>query len=72
MTKGLVGKDFVNGVALNAHGRMWRPIDVERRNYRARKCRKEGCYSMWLVHERDDAFDCMVGVCQRCGTRTRS
>ena len=72
LTKGLVGKNFVNGVAMNAHGRLWRPIDTERHKYRARKCRKPGCYSMWLVHEHDEQFDCMAGVCQRCGTRTLS
>ena len=72
LTKGLVGKNFVNGVAMNAHGRLWRPIDTERHMYRARKCRKPGCYSMWLVHEHDEQFDCMAGVCQRCGTRTLS
>ena len=72
MTKGLVGKDFVNGVALNAHGKLWRPIDVERHNYRARRCRARDCHSLWLVHEYDDTFGCMVGICQKCGARTRS
>jgi ribosomal protein L40E len=48
----------------------WRPIDVEKAEYKAPKCRK--CYAEWLVHERDERADCMVGVCQKCGARTQS
>jgi hypothetical protein len=70
LTKGLAGAAFANGVALNAGSRQWRPIDRERENYRARKCRR--CYGEWLVHERDEQFRCMVGVCKRCGVRTMS
>jgi hypothetical protein len=70
LTKATVGKDFSDGVKMSTGGMKWRPIDVEKAEYKAPKCRK--CYAEWLVHERDERVDCMVGVCQKCGARTQS
>ena len=70
LTKATVGKDFSDGVKLSTGGIKWRPIDVEKAEYKAPKCRK--CYAEWLVHERDERADCLVGVCRKCGVRTQS
>ena len=72
MTKAVSGPELKLGVAWNAQGRPWRPIDRERAEFKASRCRK--CAAKWLVHAYCPRRQCMVGTCQNadCGAQTPS